>query len=74
MVGDALQLGDRTGSLTADTRLLGNLPELDSMAVVTVITALEDRYGFVVDDDEVSADTFKSLGSLAKFVSGKLEA
>ena len=72
IVRDSLQLGSRADSLAPDTVLLGNLPELDSMAVVTVITALEDRYGFFVEDDEISAETFATLGSLAEFVSEKL--
>ncbi len=72
IVGDALQLGERAESLQKDTALLGNLPELDSMAVVTVITALEEQYGFIVDDDEISAETFASLGSLTDFVQEKV--
>ena len=72
VIKDSLQLGPRADSLVVDTPLLGNLPELDSMAVVTVITALEDRYGFFVEDDEISAETFATLGSLAQFVSEKI--
>ncbi len=72
VIRDSLQLGSRADSLSAHTPLLGNLSELDSMAVVTVITALEDRYGFFVEDDEISADTFATLGSLAQFVSEKI--
>jgi len=52
--------------------LLGNLPELDSMAVVSIITALEEYYGFVVHDDEISGETFATLGSLVAFVEAKL--
>lgn len=72
ILGDALQLGERAASLDEDSELLGNLPELDSMAVVTVITVLEDYYGFTVEDDEISAETFASLGSLTRFVEDKL--
>lgn len=72
ILGDVLQLGDRMVYLNADTPLLGNLPELDSMAVVTVITALEDHYGFQIDDDEITAETFATLGSLAEFIDQKL--
>jgi acyl carrier protein len=68
---DTLQLGARGGSLTAESPLLGVLPELDSMAVVTLITALEERFGIVVEDDEISADTFATLGSLTAFVESK---
>ena len=71
---DTLQLGDRAEAMQAATHLLGRLPELDSMAVVTVITALEDNYGFIVDDDEISADTFETLGSLVNFVREKIDA
>jgi acyl carrier protein len=71
VLADTLQLGARVESLTADTQLLGNLPELDSMAVVGVIMALEERFDIVVDDDEISADTFMSLDTLATFVDRK---
>ena len=73
IVRDTLQLGERADSMTASTELLGNLPELDSMAVVVLITSIEEEYGFVVDDDEISADTFATLGSLVEFVRIKLE-
>lgn len=68
----SLQLGGRADNFGESTRLLGSLPELDSMAVVNVITALEQHFGIVVDDDEINADTFETLGSLAAFVDRKL--
>ena len=70
-MGAALQLGARTERLSASTPLLGNLPELDSMAVVTVIAALEERFGFVVDDDDMISEAFLTLDSLASYVSLK---
>ena len=54
-------------------RLLGSIPEFDSMAVLAVLTDLEDRLDIEFDDDEISAEIFESLGSLSDFVSGKLE-
>lgn len=71
---DSLQLGERVEAFTPSTHLLGDLPELDSMAVVTVITALEEYYGFTVNDDEISAETFETLGSLSAFVEQKLKS
>lgn len=62
-----------TADLAADTPLFGNLPELDSMAVATVLTALEDRFGILIDDDEVSGELFETVGSLAGFVAAKLK-
>lgn len=60
-------------SLNTGTPLLGSVAELDSMAVVSILTALEERFGFAVDDDEVDGRTFASVGSLAKFVQDKLD-
>jgi acyl carrier protein len=71
ILGTTLQLGDRAKTLTEATPLLGNIPEMDSMAVVTVLTALEDHYGFVIEDDEIAADVFATVGTLAAFVAAK---
>jgi len=65
---DTLNLGPAGQALQADSPLLGSLPELDSMAVVTLIGALEEHFGIRVDDDDISASTFATLGSLADFV------
>ena len=69
---DVLALGDQGAALTAQSALLGSIPELDSMAVVNLITALEDHFGITVEDDDISAATFDTLGSLADFVAAKL--
>ena len=74
ILAQVLQLGDRAAQFTIDTQLLGSLPELDSFAVVSLVTALEDEYDFIVDDDEISADTFATLGTLVAFVEGKCDA
>lgn len=68
---DTLNLGAAGETLDADSPLLGSLPELDSMAVVSLIGALEQHFGIVVDDDDISASTFETLGSLAAFVASK---
>ena len=70
MLDDALTLGGRATRFTADTPLLGALPELDSMAVVALLTAIEDRFGFAVPDDEISGETFATVGSLTAFIAG----
>jgi acyl carrier protein len=72
IVTDTLGLGERGAALTAESPLLGAIPELDSMAVINLITALEEHYGFSIADDEISADIFETLGSLAALVRRKL--
>ena len=59
--------------LKSDTPLLGSVAELDSMAVVSILTALEERFGIVVDDDEVDGRTFASVDTLTSFVRSKLD-
>lgn len=71
LLTDVLQLGARGAAMTAATPLLGALPELDSIAVAHVLTALEERFDILIDDDDVNADTFETLGSLAAFVATK---
>lgn len=71
VLGDVLQLGARTAALGPDTPLLGSIPEFDSMAVVSVVTAIEERFGIFVEDDEISADTFETVGTLYEFVNQK---
>ncbi len=71
---DILQLGPRAEGLDASTSLFGSIPEFDSVAVVTVLTALEDRFGILIEDDDISAETFETVGNLTAFVDQKLAA
>lgn len=67
-----LGIQDRLDSLTPATPLLGALPEFDSMAVLNVILAIEERFGVTVDDEEVTGELFETLGTLSTFVEQKL--
>lgn len=67
-----LHLGDRVEHFNRNTPLLGAVPELDSIAVVSVLNALEEHFGFFVEDDEIDASLFETVGSLAAFVDSKL--
>lgn len=61
-------------SMGPDSPLIGHVAELDSMAIVTFLTTLEEEFGIFIDDDEVSAEHFETLGSLVAFAEQKLEA
>jgi acyl carrier protein len=62
---------DRVATFTDETLLFGALPELDSMAVATLLTELEDRLALSIDDDEVEAEIFEDFGSLLGFLRAK---
>lgn len=68
ILDDVLSLEGRAKGFTADTALLGAIPELDSMAVVSLITAVEERFGVEIADDEIDGSVFATFGSLQAFV------
>ena len=74
ILDEVLNLKGRSSSFTLETALLGAIPELDSMAVVALITSMEERFGFIVGDDEIDGAAFASVKTLVEFVQGKLGA
>ncbi|MDP2811880.1 MAG: acyl carrier protein [Rhodocyclaceae bacterium] len=68
----ALGLQGRGLRFSTETRLLGALPELDSLAMVALIGALEERFGIVVADEDIDGSLFATVGSLAAFVRPRL--
>jgi acyl carrier protein len=72
VVDGVLGLHGRSAGFGPDTPMLGALPELDSMAVVGLITALEAQFGLTIDDDDIDAATFATVGSLVDFVGHRI--
>jgi acyl carrier protein len=59
-------------ALTDSTPLLGAVPELDSMAVLSILTQIQEDLGCRIEDDEIDASVFETFGSLKRFVESKL--
>lgn len=72
VLDDVLGLQGRSATFGPETPLLGAIPELDSMGVVSLITRLEEQFGITVDDDDIDGETFATVGSLVAFVDGKV--
>lgn len=72
VLDEVLSLGGRASQFSAGTALLGAVPELDSMAVVAIITRMEEHFGFTVGDDDIDGETFATFGALCQFVEAKL--
>lgn len=68
---DTLALGDEVDGMDANSSLQGAVPALDSVGVVSVLTAIEEEFGISVEDDEISAEAFETLGALVAFVESK---
>lgn len=62
---------DQVADFGRDAGLFGHLPELDSMAVATLLTEIEDRLGIIIEDDEVDGEMLETYGALLAFVEAK---
>ncbi|AZP12460.1 acyl carrier protein [Undibacterium parvum] len=69
---DVLNLGITGQAMNAESHLLGAYAELDSIAVISLISRLEEHFGFDVEDDEINGQVFETLGTLSTFVDSKL--
>lgn len=69
-----LRLGAHGQALTAQSALLGAVAELDSMAVIQLVTAMEEHFGISIQDEDISGKNFATLASLSAFVDSKLAA
>ena len=63
-----LGIEDRAETLNALTPLFGSMPELDSFAVIELVTTLEEKFGFEIDGNEITGEIFETVGSLTEFV------
>ena len=73
LLRDVLALSqDRVDMFDADTPLFGALPELDSMAVAGLLTEMEDRFGILIEDEDIDGDTFETFGTLVVFAQAKV--
>ncbi len=73
LVIDVLQLGSHAADFNQDTILMGNIAEFDSMAVVAILTSIEDMYDVEIDDDEIDVEIFETLGTLYQFIKEKVD-
>ena len=68
ILDEALALDGRAHQFDHSTPLLGAVPEFDSMAVVSLVTAIEERFGITVQDDDISPELFETVGALVEFI------
>jgi len=71
LLAEVLDLGERADGLQLDSPLLGALPEFDSLAVVSLITALQERFGIEIHDEDIDPDMFETVGSLQRFIDSR---
>lgn len=64
----AVNLQLEVDQLTADTEILGNFPQFNSLTIVGVIGSIEDELDCVIDDEDITTDIFATVGDLAAFI------
>ena len=69
MLSDILQLSNTT--LDKHTALLGDLPEFDSLTIITILTTLEKKHQITIEDNEISGKLFMTVGTLWDFIQAK---
>ncbi|WP_310468997.1 acyl carrier protein [Sphingomonas sp.] len=75
LLADTLGLApSRVAGFTPDSGLFGALPEFDSMAVANFLTAFEERFEVLIEDDDVEAEDFATFGSLLAFAERMVRA
>ncbi|MGB3379286.1 MAG: acyl carrier protein [Allopontixanthobacter sediminis] len=60
------------GGFSGETGLFGHLPELDSMAVASLFTEMEDRLDIIIEDDDVDGEMLETYGGLLAFAEAKV--
>ena len=73
ILDEVLYLDGRSTTWDKSAPLLGSLPELDSLAIVEVVAAIEKDFKFSFEDDEINADVMATLGSLTTFIDQKIK-
>lgn len=68
----SLQLSDRADNLDLDTPLMGHFPQLNSLTVMGIISEIEAQTGCAISDQEITAEIFETVGTLANFINQKI--
>ena len=63
---------DLSGVTNTDSLLSSSV--VDSVAMVNLVTALESRFGIMIDDSELTPEHFDSVEAIVRLVSGKTRA
>ena len=73
IVVERLQLDVLPRDINADTRLLEEGFKLDSITILDIVAALEDRFNILIDDDDLSNNVFNDMKSLVKLITSVLK-
>lgn len=64
----AINLQLELDELTADTEILGNFPQFNSLTIVGIIGSIEDELDCAIDDEDITTEIFATVEDLATFI------
>ncbi|MCY4421301.1 MAG: phosphopantetheine-binding protein [Gammaproteobacteria bacterium] len=73
VLAESLPLPEVTYEMGEQAPLLGAIPELDSMAITSIISALEERFEIAFDDEDLDAEAFQTVGTLRDLIASKMQ-
>jgi len=73
MLGE-LQLTTATGLVDESTGLLGRGIGLDSMEVLQLVVAAEERFDLTVDESQLKPEYFRTVGAFATFLDERMSS
>lgn len=68
---DVLGVAGDGGRIDETTGLFGRGVGLDSIEVLQLVAAMEERFDVTVEDEELDPERFRTVGSLATFIEEK---
>ena len=68
LIVNKLALGVNAQEITWDTPLVEGGLNLDSVNLLELIVLLEEEFGVTVEDEDLSLDLIRSIGSLGTYV------
>lgn len=67
-----LQLKINPEDIADDESLFGEGLDADSIAALEIVFALEEEFGFEVEDEDLRVDLFESVRTLTSYIEGRL--
>lgn len=58
--------------IDAETGLLGEGVGLDSVEVLQLVSAIEERFGLTLEDEELLPEHFRTVGTLVGFIAARV--
>jgi len=71
LIADRMPVKKSLTELKEDDSLVRDLG-IDSLGTVELVVAIEQEFDLVVDDQDLSLDTFRSVGSVIRYIRKKL--